>query len=131
MNVVLDTNVVVSGLLTPMGHCGQILDLVMDGSVRLCIDGRILGEYREVPRRPRLGIKSENVERILAVLRMGPTPKPLPVVLPDPDDLPFLEVAAADGAVLVTGNLKHFPPKSRSGVTVMPPAEFLKLLRRA
>ena len=35
--------------------------------------------------------------------------RPLPVELPDPDDLPFLEVAAAASAdALVTGNLRHY-----------------------
>lgn len=37
--------------------------------------------------------------------------KPLAIELPDPDDLPFLEVAVAGGADdLVTGNDRHFRP---------------------
>ncbi len=56
---------------------------------------------------------------------------PWPMALPDPKDGMFLEVAAASQAVLITDNMKHFPPKSRSGVTVVSPAEFLNLLKRA
>ena len=56
---------------------------------------------------------------------------PLPVELPHPADLPFLEVAASAGAVLVTGNLRHYPRRARAGVTVVTPREFLDLLRRS
>jgi predicted nucleic acid-binding protein len=49
---------------------------------------------------------------------------PLTLKLPDPDDLMFLEVAASAGeGVLVTGNLRHFPAKSRGSVRVLSPAE--------
>ena len=45
-------------------------------------------------------------------------------------DLPEdFEVAAAAGAVLVTGNLRHFPKHQRKGVPVVAPAELLDLLR--
>jgi predicted nucleic acid-binding protein len=44
--------------------------------------------------------------------------------------VPFVEVAAAAAAVLVTGNTRHFPKKACEGVTVVSPKEFLELLRR-
>jgi predicted nucleic acid-binding protein len=51
--------------------------------------------------------------------------------LPDPDDLPFLEVAEAGGAqFLITGNLRHFPEEQRGTVPVVNPGEWLKLYRR-
>ncbi len=46
--------------------------------------------------------------------------------LPDPHDEPFLAVAlATPDRVLVTGNIKHFPPPCRAGVTVLTPREAL------
>jgi hypothetical protein len=39
--------------------------------------------------------------------------------------MPFLALAHAAGAWLVTGNLKHFPVAVRNGVTVISPAEYL------
>ena len=45
MNVVLDTNVLVSGLKTRGGTCSRVLDLVVEGRVTLCVDERILDEY--------------------------------------------------------------------------------------
>jgi len=52
----------------------------------------------------------------------------LPAVLPDPDDLAFLEVAATGGAdALFTGNLKHFKPlRGQHNVLVTTPAGFLR-----
>ncbi len=54
---------------------------------------------------------------------------PSAIELPDPTDLPFLEVAASADAILVTGNARHFPARARAGVTVMSPSEFLDHLR--
>jgi hypothetical protein len=55
---------------------------------------------------------------------------PLASRLPDPDDLPFLEVAAATGSLLVTGNIRHYPAVVREGVAVLSPADLLDVLRR-
>ena len=48
MKVVLDTNVLVSGLLNPYGPPGRIVQLAAAGELQLCLDARILAEYREV-----------------------------------------------------------------------------------
>jgi putative PIN family toxin of toxin-antitoxin system len=46
--LVLDTNVLVSALLSPFGAPGRIWDLVLAREVRLVYDDRILVEYRRV-----------------------------------------------------------------------------------
>lgn len=134
MRIVLDTNVLVSGLLNPAGACGRLLDLVLDGAVLCSADERILREYEEVLRRPRLALPAGPVREVLTFLRHTAelvAPLPLAKRLPDPDDLPFLEVAAAAGAILVTGNLRHYPKKALGRVTVVSAAEYLDLLRRS
>jgi len=45
--------------------------------------------------------------------------------LPDPDDAAFLEVAATCGAILITGNARHYPPDRRLGVKILEPRAFL------
>jgi uncharacterized protein len=57
---------------------------------------------------------------------------PLDVELPDPDDLPFLEVAEAAAAdALVTGNERHFRPRrGRHEVIVLSPGAFLQVRER-
>lgn len=133
MKVVIDTNVLVSGLISTEGPCGQIIGLVAEGLLSPCMDERMLLEYAAVLPRPEFGIDAGDVAALLEVLRENGetlTPAPLAAGLPHPADLPFLEVAAAVDAVLITGNVRHFPSNARAGVTVVTPREFLDSLRR-
>lgn len=130
MRIVLDTNVLVSGLLNPHGPPGRVLDLVLSGTLTLLFDDRILSEYREVLARPRFGFNPVDVETVLAHLVSegeAVLAAPIPFTLPDPDDLPFLEVALAGSAdALVTGNASHFKPtRGRHQAAVIGPAKFL------
>jgi len=132
VRVVLDTNVLVSALMTPGGVCSRILRLVYDEALQVCIDERIIEEYESVLSRPRFRLDSEDINETIEMIRAYAetvTPMPLPVELPDPADLSFLEVAAEADAVLVTGNKRHFPVKARHGVKVLAPAELIELLR--
>lgn len=137
MIVVLDTNVLVSALLSPFGPPGQILDLILDGELRLAYDDRILAEYRQVLARARFGFDPRAVADLLDYLVATGEPvnaHPLAESLPDPYDLPFLEVAttllsrggAFSETLLVTGNLRHFPADSCGDVQVLAPAGFLE-----
>ena len=134
MRIVLDTNVLVSGLLRPLSPPGQITALVAAGSLSLCYDARILDEYRRVLLRERFGFDAERVAALLAQIAAAGSvvaAEPLTQRRTDPDDEPFLEVALAGGVrCLVTGNLRHFPPERCQGMVVLPPAEFLAAYRR-
>ena len=133
MRVVLDTNVLVAGLLSEDGPPGWIVDLVLAGDLEPAFDNRILAEYREVLVRPELKLPHKPVGALLESLErfgLNVTVLPWKHALPDPDDEPFLAVAGHTEAVLVTGNLKHYPAKAREGVTVVSPREFLDYLRR-
>jgi len=133
LRVVLDTNVLVSGLLSPFGPPGEIVRLVSSGAVTLCLDARILAEYDEVLARTRFGFDQDAIAALLDYLDFASetvAAEPLAVRLPDEDDEPFLEVALACGAdCLVTGNLAHFPESARAGVAVLSPAEFVDRYR--
>lgn len=133
MRIVLDTNVLVSGLLSPFGPPGAIVRLVSSGSVTLCLDARILIEYHDVLTRPRFGFGHDAVAALLDYLNVASevvAANPLPIRLPDRDDEPFLEVAVTCGAdCLVTGNLAHFPEAARAGVDVLSPTQFVERLR--
>lgn len=134
MRVVLDTNVLVFGLLSPYGPPGRIVDLLLTDHIRALFDDRMLAEYREVLARPKCEFSPADLKDFLAHLEtVGEpvVPIPLPITLPDPDDLPFLEVAAAGLAhVLVTGNIEHFTPrKGPHEVRVVTPRQFLKMTR--
>lgn len=95
----------------------------------LCIDARIIFEYRDVLHRTKFDIDTNNIDIFIEYI--GNTAEvysssPLSILLPDPDDNPFMEVAiSARVNCLVTGNLKHFPERCRSGILVLSPREFL------
>jgi uncharacterized protein len=128
MKVVLDTNVLVSGLLSPFGTCGEIVRMLTSGLVVLCVDARILLEYDEVLHRRKFGIDPSRVDTLIEYIQNVAevhATVPLDDPLPDADDSPFLEVALSSGAsYLVTGNLQHFPKRSRSGLAVVSPKTF-------
>ena len=130
--IVLDTNVLVSGLLSERGAPGLLLDLVLAGEVELVADERILAEYREVLARPEFRLDAARVAEVMGCLegaaRMVAAP-PWPLPLPDAEDGMFLAAARAAGVPLVTGNLRHFPEKARAGVAVLAPRAYLDGLR--
>jgi putative PIN family toxin of toxin-antitoxin system len=129
MDLVIDTNVLVAGLLLPFGACGEIVRMVSAGELTLSFDARILSEYKDVLRRPRFGFEEEKVAAFLDyIVHRGRAvaSSPLSHSLPDPDDEPFLEVALASQSVcLVTGNQKHFPAERCQGAKVISANEFL------
>ena len=51
MKIVLDTNVLLSGMLKPSGPPGRIIDLLRTDVLELVVDDRILAEYVDVLRR--------------------------------------------------------------------------------
>lgn len=133
MNVVIDTNVLVAGLLSPFGPCGEIVRMVSSGELSLCFDARIFLEYAEVLRRPKFKFSKEKVEALLDLIEHRGRPvasSPLLHSLPDPDDEPFLEVAiACQSACLITGNHAHFPSPLCQNMKVLSPREFLEFYR--
>jgi putative PIN family toxin of toxin-antitoxin system len=133
MNIVLDTNVLVSGLLKAHSDAGSIVKMVMSGSLTVVYDSRILLEYHDVLSRPKFRFDKYKIEAILAQIEAEgilAATKPLPAELPDRDDEPFLEAAlAVDYTVLVTGNKKDFPVPPGSGILVFGPGEFMAYWR--
>lgn len=134
MNIVLDTNVLVAGLLTPFGPCGEIVRMVSSGELTLSLDARILTEYQEVLDRPKFKFDKDKVAALLDhIEHRGVTvaSSPLPQPLPDIDDEPFLEVAIAARAIcIVTGNQVHFPTELCQGVIVLSPSDFLVFYKK-
>ncbi|MBS4031526.1 MAG: putative toxin-antitoxin system toxin component, PIN family [Clostridiales bacterium] len=133
MKIVLDTNVLVSGLLKSHSDAGAIVRMVASGSLQVVYDSRILSEYRDVLRRPKFSFEDMEVEAVLTQIKAEgilADVKPLKMKLPDKDDEPFLEAALSMAeAILVTGNKKHFPLPANSWVLLLNPGEFISYWR--
>jgi len=129
---VFDTNVLISAGIKRDGVPAAIVfDWALEGQVQLVVCPSIAREYRQVARRSKFlahGFPPVWLEFLIEGSLSLPDPEPWPLAIPDPKDAPFLGLARATGAWLVTGNLKHFPEKARGGVTVVSPAEYLTRL---
>lgn len=129
----IDTNVVVSGLLVPHGPSARVLDAVLDGRVWLVYDARILAEYRDVLHRPRLRLAPGKIQAFLAGLQSQTmiTPSAISTSAPDADDVVFVEAAlATSDKTIVTGNLAHYPSEILYGARVLTPAQAAAELSR-
>ena len=128
--LVLDTNVLVSAALKPESDLARIVEKVLLRQAPLYVCPSVVAEYREVLNRPKFrpkGFPPTWLPRLLQVAFHEREPLLWPQEGPDPDDLVFLALAKATSALLVTGNLGHFPIEIRDGVAVCSPGEYLKI----
>jgi putative PIN family toxin of toxin-antitoxin system len=127
--VVLDTNVIVSASISPAGPPAKIIrNWILGGTVHLVTSPQVVAEYREVIRRAkflRYNFPPLWLESLIGGSTLFPDSEAWPFACPDPKDTPFLALAHAAGAWLVTGNLKHFPESARNAVRVISPADCL------
>lgn len=129
---VLDTNVLVSGLLSAKGPPGRLIDAILAQRVTIAFDDRILCEYREVLARPRFSFKAADVAAFWEILPFQTHLVAMPIQgleASDASDTKFLEVAAAtESKILVTGNERHYPEKTRGVVKMLSPREAFELV---
>lgn len=130
MHLVIDTNVLVSALLTPTGTAARLVNVIRDKRTSPVISHDVYMEYEEVLSRAKFGFMSEQIGALLddlMLLGLYVCPPSLDVpALPDPDDAPFIAVARHARCPLVTGSARHFPPDT--GVEILSPAEALARL---
>jgi uncharacterized protein len=129
IRVVLDTNILISALLTPRGPPTQVLLMtILQPDTLLCVSPDVYAEYEEVIGRPRLNRTDDEIAATLRTIRENgfwviPTAKVR--ACSDPDDDIFLECAQAAAAqYLVTGNVKYFPAKW-GGTKIVTARQFL------
>lgn len=123
--VVIDTNILVSSLLSKHGSPAKVMSLVLNGELLPCYDSRILSEYRAVLRRPKFGFPEPSVNALLEWIEYSGrsvVPEPVEEAFPDESDKKFYEVAKHCRAKLITGNQKHFP----AAPWIMTAGEFLE-----
>ena len=126
MKVILDTNVIVSALLTPSGLSAKILNLILNGSITIVYDNKIMIEYVEILNRKQLKINKLHVDLVINYISMEGEfriANPLNVIFIDEDDKMFYELFKT-GRIdyLITGNIKHFPKEKK----IVTPREFLE-----
>jgi putative PIN family toxin of toxin-antitoxin system len=130
--IVLDTNVLVAARINSEGIPSRVIEAALSSVVKAVVCPLVLAEYRDVTSRSkfhRYGFPPLWLETLIEKSVLCPNPPQWPYRCPDPGDIPFLALAHAAGAWLVTGNLKHFPEAARGGVKVISPAEYMASLK--
>ncbi|MBF0611233.1 MAG: putative toxin-antitoxin system toxin component, PIN family [Magnetococcales bacterium] len=131
MKLVLDCNVFVSAVANGV-VCQAVLEIAFRQH-QVFYSKEIIEELRTTFAKPKLKIFQSRGERLITDLQHLGTPVvilPLVPSLPDPGDEIYLATAlAANAEILVTGNLKDFPPNLTTPVRVLSPRDFLELFR--
>jgi putative PIN family toxin of toxin-antitoxin system len=125
--VVIDTNVVVSAALSEQGKPAKIISLVLDKVISIFYSHEIMREYTKVLERPHFNISLEKKEYLtdgIAMVGGLHAPKVSNIPLPDESDRIFYDLAKEVGAIIITGNKKHYP----NDEFIMTPSEFLTFI---
>jgi len=129
IRAVIDTNVLVSGLLSPAGNEALVLLAIHQGLLHPCFSEDILDEYEAVLARAKFGFSPDEIAALLAMLRgKGELfrPEASSLTSPDPADTKFLLCAhAAQAEFIVTGNKRDFPDAPYGPTRVVSAGELL------
>ena len=139
MKVVLDTNILFSGIAHAAGTPGRIVRAWLDGRYELVLSEALLAEFERILRYPKIrkllaagGISDTDLRDYADMFRMKAqivttTDVTLPLALRDPKDVPVLEALLASGAeFLVTGDKKDLLSLGMPGIVSA--ADFLARL---
>jgi putative PIN family toxin of toxin-antitoxin system len=136
IRAVLDTNVLVAALRSRRGASFQIVHRLRHEEWTAVLSNHLLYEYEEVLKRnaAELGLSLQDVDEVLNAVCARAEEWTLPPdwrpVLADPDDEPLVQLAEESGAnLIVTHNTVHLQPATKRGIQVLPPREFLAILR--
>jgi uncharacterized protein len=134
IRVVLDANVLISGLISAKGAPGKLIDAWLEGRFQLCISPPIMDELKRVLKYPRIMKRLEKRQAKELLENLGTLAEwvdgqlTLDILTVDPSDNAYLACAVeAHCSFLVTGNNEHFQeagPKYE-GVEIISPRGFL------
>jgi len=126
--IVIDTNIFVSALLSPKGNSAEIIDKIGNEESYLYYSKEILAEYKEVLSREKFNFDIAKQNKIInRIERFGNLvdPSASNIILSDESDRIFYDTAKEANAILITGNIKHFPKED----FIKTPAEYLEYIK--
>jgi len=134
-SIVMDTNVLISGLRSPHGASYAILQQVGSGAFTFSLSVPLVLEYEAVAKEHarELGLTYEDVDDVIDYLcREGEARSIFYLwrpVLKDPRDDMVLELAVEAGVDgIVTHNVRDFAEATRFGIRILRPGAFLRQL---
>lgn len=135
IQIVLDTNVLVSAMRSRRGMSYRLLSLIDEGRFQINLSVALAFEYEEVLKRPEqaLFISDGEVDGLVNFLCSRSRLREIYYLwrptLPDADDDFLLELAVESNAeYIVTFNSRDFLVASGRGFKAVTPAQFLKII---
>ena len=131
MRIVLDTNVLISGIFFT-GPPYQILEAWRDGNLQILVSPAILEEYRRVMNELASQFEAINLDSFLDLLTLRSeivlAPVMPRVIKDDPSDDKFLECAVAGKAACIVSGDKHLLKLSEfRGIRILTPRQFIQM----
>lgn len=130
MNIVLDTNVLVSAMRSSLGASHRLLRLIDAPPIKLHLSTPLVLEYEDVLKRGAWLANSDAdavIDYLCSIAEKHGIFYLWRPVLRDPQDDHVLELAVKANATIVTWNVKDFvPATARFGLTVETPRDFLR-----
>lgn len=130
MRVVLDTNVLVSAILSPQGPCGQLVSLVLRGDLQLVTSRTLLVEAEETVAEVIAPEAAATIAGVLRDMAELVVVEAAPPTARDPDDDWVVATAAAGGVeYVVTGDYDLLALNRGSGdIAFIEPTRMLQIL---
>jgi putative PIN family toxin of toxin-antitoxin system len=133
MRVVIDTNVMLSGLKSRNGYSFRLLSQIPQQMFRPCVSVPLVLEYEAVLKKHLKFLTDQQIDDVINYIcsvsehtKIHYLWRP---VLRDPFDDHILELAInAQAKTIVTFNSRDFGPSSEFGIEIMRPKEFLQSL---
>ena len=134
IQVVLDTNVIISGLIF-FGPPRLILKHVIEGDIKLCISEEIIDEVKGVLEEKKFNYLPEITaiirRELISISKLINPRRKLKIIEKDPKDNMVLE-CALEGQVnyIVSGDTHLLELKRFQDITIVKPSDFIKILKR-
>ncbi len=136
MRVVIDTGVLVSGLIRPQGTTGEVLRALRDGKFTVLYSNETIMEIVDVLGRDKFRLKyhimPNDISTLINLIRLRgevATPKQKVTDCRDPKDDKFLDVALAGEAdYLVSGDSDLLSMNPYRSIPIVSPGELLAII---
>ena len=131
--IVLDTNVLLTGLRSSRGASYKLLTMLNNNRWQLNISTALVFEYEEILKREQtqLGLSLEDIDNIIEALCAIANKRNIfylwRPMLNDPDDDFLVDLAVESQAdYIITYNQKDLQPADKFGIKVVTPKQFLQ-----
>ncbi|MGQ9825464.1 MAG: putative toxin-antitoxin system toxin component, PIN family [Desulfotomaculales bacterium] len=135
---VLDTNVLISGLISPRGTPAKLLAAWRAGKFELVVSPKIIAEINEVLPREKIkryfhhfgeNLPGKFIAGLKRLAKVVPGEREVKIMSADPDDDMFIAAAVESEADYVVSGNKHLLELNKyQGIKIITPAEFLRIL---